>query len=224
MGRSGIEPRRLPTQARSRERVDKILDAAAQLLTEEGYNAVKTNHIAKRAQVSIGSIYQFFPNRYAIFHALAVRYLDRVSVILHKHLGVNAPDKPWREMLGEVIDVLSEMWRTEPAFHAVWTAIQNTAELRAAEEYYADRFVNDALVAFLRRVLPYVDDGERETLGAIVFEVSQRLLDHSMRHGAEQDRRSVEELKVMLFSYLQTHVDAQEGGRAHSPEEHEAHD
>ncbi|MEK7794319.1 MAG: helix-turn-helix domain-containing protein [Candidatus Hydrogenedentota bacterium] len=60
-----IEPRRLPTQDRGRERVDRILDAAARLLVEQGYEAVKTNHIAKRAGVSVGSIYQFFPNRVA---------------------------------------------------------------------------------------------------------------------------------------------------------------
>ena len=210
MAQSGIEPRRLPMQARSRERVDRILDAAAQLLIEEGYDAVKTNHIARLAGVSIGSIYQFFPNRYAIFHALAVRYMDRISDILASHLGPAAPDRPWQTVFEEVIDILAEMWRTERAFLAVWSAIQNTAELRAADEHYSNIFVNDILVSYLAGVLPDAHPAELKTIARIIFEVSQRLLDHSMQCGEGQDERVIDELKLLLGSYIRARVDQME--------------
>lgn len=201
-GQGPLQLRRFPTQTRSRERIDRILDAAAQLLIEKGYSAVKTNHIARRADVSVGSIYQFFPNRYAIFHALALRYLDRISEILSNHLGTDAPDRPWDELIDEVIDILAEMWRSEPAFLAVWLAIQNTAELREADEYYANIFVNDILLNFLRRLLPNVPDVRRQTVGRVMFEVSQRLLDLSMQLGPKQDLSVIEELKRMLRYYM----------------------
>ena len=85
----GIQPRRQPVQARSRERVEKILDAAVQLLIEDGYDAVKTNAIARRAEVSIGSVYQFFPNRFAIFNALAERYREKIALSLESHLTIS---------------------------------------------------------------------------------------------------------------------------------------
>ncbi len=206
MSEIGIEPRRQPVQARSRERVDRILDAAAQLLTEEGYDAVKTNHIARRAGVSIGSIYQFFPNKYAIFHSLALRYMDRIAEILSIHLVSRTDDRPWESVVEDVIDTLAEMWRTERAFLAVWMAIQNTAELREADEHYHGIFVNENLATFLRTVLPSASDERRKDIARIVFEVTQRLLDHSMRNAPEQDSDTIRELKLLLRSYLASHV------------------
>ena len=212
--KTDFEPRRLPVQARSRERVDRILDAAAQLLTERGYDAVKTNHIAKSAGVSIGSIYQFFPNRYAIFHARVTRYLDRIADILSAHMGPEALDLPYNEVLENVIDIMAEIWRSEDAFHAVWLAIQNTAELRQADEYYANMFVNETLYNFLSRVLPDIEEDRRRVIARIVFETSQVLLDHSVRKRNSQDTLIIEELKVILTSYVGTHVKRAERAKA----------
>ncbi len=203
---AGIEPRRLPSQARSRERVDRILDAAAQLLIEEGYDAVKTNHVARMAGVSIGSIYQFFPNRYAIFHALAVRYMDRISDVLLSHLGAGAPERPWEEVIDEVIDILAGIWRSEPAFLAVWMAIQNTAELRESDAHYNKIFVDDILVNYMARILPGLEPERRAAVGRIVFETSQRLLDHSMSGRGGQNAMVISELKLLLNSYLRRHM------------------
>lgn len=205
---NSIEPRRLPVQARSRERVDRILDAAAQLLADEGYSAVKTNHIAKRAGVSIGSVYQFFPNRLAIFHALAARYQDRIAEMLDDYMGPNATERPWEQTIEEVVDMYGEMWRGEWSFFAVWIAIQNTAELREADEVYVKNLVHNNLVPFLRGIMPGAKDGELEVVARTMFEVSNILLDSSMRKGAKQDMGLVQELKVVLRSYLQHHIDA----------------
>ena len=67
--------RKLPKQARSQQRVDTILDTAAQLFEEVGYESATTNEIALRAGVPIGSLYQFFTNKDAILNALVERYV-----------------------------------------------------------------------------------------------------------------------------------------------------
>jgi AcrR family transcriptional regulator len=66
-------PRKIPRQARSLATVEVILDAAALLLVDEGYEQATTNRIAERAGVSIGSLYQYFPNREAVVAAVAHR-------------------------------------------------------------------------------------------------------------------------------------------------------
>jgi AcrR family transcriptional regulator len=71
--------RRQPKQQRSKQRVEAILDAAATLFDEHGYDAVTTHQIAARAGTAIGSLYQFFPDKAAIFHAMELRHLDRVK-------------------------------------------------------------------------------------------------------------------------------------------------
>ena len=58
-----VPPRKRPTQVRARRTVDLILEAAAQILARHGEEGMTTNHIAERAGFSIGTLYQYFPNR-----------------------------------------------------------------------------------------------------------------------------------------------------------------
>ncbi|WOK17158.1 helix-turn-helix domain-containing protein [Rhodopseudomonas sp. BAL398] len=72
-------PRKIPRQARSRATVEVILDATALLLVDEGFEQTTTNRIAERAGVSIGSLYQYFPNREAVVGAVAQRVEAGIS-------------------------------------------------------------------------------------------------------------------------------------------------
>ena len=72
-----IDPRRKPRQVRAELTRDRILTAAAHVFAEHGYAAGTTNRIAERARVSIGSLYQYFPNKDAILAELLVRHVDR---------------------------------------------------------------------------------------------------------------------------------------------------
>lgn len=74
-----LEPRRKPRQVRAELTRDRILTAAAHIFAEHGYAAGTTNRIAERARVSIGSLYQYFPNKDAILGELLVRHVDRGS-------------------------------------------------------------------------------------------------------------------------------------------------
>jgi AcrR family transcriptional regulator len=72
-----LQPRRQPRQVRAELTRARILDAAAHIFAELGYAAGTTNRIAERARVSIGSLYQYFPNKDAILAGLLVRHVDR---------------------------------------------------------------------------------------------------------------------------------------------------
>jgi AcrR family transcriptional regulator len=65
--------RRQPQQKRSQERVERILDAAVFVFDEVGFEAATMNAIASRCNTAIGSLYQFFPDKLAIFNALELR-------------------------------------------------------------------------------------------------------------------------------------------------------
>jgi AcrR family transcriptional regulator len=73
------EPRKHPRQRRSAETVARILDAAARIFDERGYRATTTNHVAEAAGVSIGSLYQYFPNKDALLVALAEHHIDAIA-------------------------------------------------------------------------------------------------------------------------------------------------
>ncbi|MEV5533605.1 TetR/AcrR family transcriptional regulator [Streptomyces prunicolor] len=72
-----LQPRRKPRQVRAELTRERILTAAAHVFAEHGYAAGTTNRIAERARVSIGSLYQYFPNKDAVLAELLVRHIDR---------------------------------------------------------------------------------------------------------------------------------------------------
>ncbi|MDZ4371384.1 MAG: TetR/AcrR family transcriptional regulator [Phenylobacterium sp.] len=73
-----LEPRKIPRQSRSKVTVQAILDACSENLGARGYHGLTTQGIAARAGVSVGTLYQYFPNRDAVCGALVVRAMERL--------------------------------------------------------------------------------------------------------------------------------------------------
>jgi len=76
--KSQFRPSKLPTQARARATFESMLDAAARLLSTRGYEALTTNHVAQVAGVSIGSLYEYFPNKETLVAELIRRTLREI--------------------------------------------------------------------------------------------------------------------------------------------------
>ena len=88
--------RRAPRQERSRFTVEAVLEAVARVLQRDGVDAVTTNRIAEAAGVSIGSVYQYFPDKRSIFTALHQRHVEQVSLVIERtvveHGGTSLED------------------------------------------------------------------------------------------------------------------------------------
>ncbi|TVS14821.1 MAG: TetR/AcrR family transcriptional regulator [Gammaproteobacteria bacterium] len=111
-------PRKQPRQQRSRATWDAILDAAAQLFGELGYAATTTNKVAERAGVSIGSLYQYFPDKDALLLALAERHLSEATAVLVEAFTALQRDRPDLEgTLTRLIDAVVALHRRDPAMH-----------------------------------------------------------------------------------------------------------
>lgn len=110
----GTEPRKQPRQARSHALVEAILDAATRIVVRDGREAANTNAIAREAGVSIGSLYQYFPNRDAVLAALLHRHGHRIFARV-AHDGA-APTSLEQAVAGIVADVFAAH-RIDPALH-----------------------------------------------------------------------------------------------------------
>ncbi len=99
--------RREPKQKRGRERVAKILLAAAEVFAEVGYTTATIQQIADRANTAVGSIYQFFPDKLAIFHALEAEHMQQIEAVKVKLIGKDLR-RPLVETIGEMVDVHAE--------------------------------------------------------------------------------------------------------------------
>src|SRR3954447_18768060 len=87
--------RRVPQQARSRALMQRVLDAAEELLATEGVEALTTTRIAAEANVAVGSLYQYFPDKRTIVDALAARYLDEFEGLMDE-MAERAAGERWQ--------------------------------------------------------------------------------------------------------------------------------
>lgn len=110
--RTALKPRKQPRQARSRQTLSAILAAAAQVFDRLGYAGGTTDAIAERAGVSVGSVYQYFPNKDAILVALMERHVQEgtalISGLVHELRGQSLPmDALLHRFVGAMIDLHS---------------------------------------------------------------------------------------------------------------------
>lgn len=114
-----LTPRKAPKQARSEATVEAVVEAAAQVFERHGYAAGTTNRIAERAGVSIGSLYQYFPNKDAILVALVRRHVAEGAALLAPQLERLRAGEPWDEVLLDVVAAMVELHAAAPRLHRV---------------------------------------------------------------------------------------------------------
>ncbi len=118
--KGGLSPRKRPAQARARETVNIILEAAAQVFGELGYAASTTNHIARRAGVSIGSLYQYFPNKDAILFSLMERHIDEgYELIVRAMAEIEKAGLVNRGVIRTMVETMVALHRKAPELHRV---------------------------------------------------------------------------------------------------------
>lgn len=118
---------REPQQRRAKLTVDSILEAVVRILKREGIEGVNTNRIAEVAGVSIGSIYQYFPDKRAIFAALHRRHVEEIDRLVESTL-VRYAACPLEELMRALIRALVEAHTAEPElFHMISTEVPDRA-------------------------------------------------------------------------------------------------
>lgn len=125
--------RRAPTQKRSRERVDNILKVACDLISTHGSDAMKMGELAEKAGVSIGSLYQYFPDKASVIHALADRYNGESLHCIEEALGGVATADELVAAFDQLIDTYYELFLAEPVICDIWTGTQADKTLRDME-------------------------------------------------------------------------------------------
>jgi AcrR family transcriptional regulator len=86
--RYSLRPRKRPVQARSETTVAALFEARIQVLLAVGYRKFTTTRVAERAGVSVGTLYQYFPNRQALITAVIERYLAELTATIERHCAV----------------------------------------------------------------------------------------------------------------------------------------
>src|SRR5215471_506239 len=127
-------------QARGFRRIEHLLDVAAQIFAEVGFEAATTNAIAARAGVSPGSLYQFFPNKDAIAEALTDRFARRLRET-QAVFGPEIESLPLDELIDHVIDPLVAFHVNHPGFQAMFSGSIVSPRLAAATQTFLEAVI-----------------------------------------------------------------------------------
>ncbi|WP_203885422.1 TetR family transcriptional regulator [Planotetraspora kaengkrachanensis] len=206
--------RRRPAQRRSQERVERMLDECARLLDEGGYDALTTKEVARRAEVPIGTFYQFFSDKQGLVKALALRNLDAFLDSVATRLAAAAPSG-WTDVVDLGIDEFVRMKRTVPGFGVVdfgeVQASPGGPGLPGTQRMLDAALENNVIVADRLRSLttdvlglPRGEETARAFLVAV--EAADAVLKLAFRAHPDGDPDLIAECKRLVRRYLADHL------------------
>lgn len=195
---------RAPVQERARRRRESFLDATERLLARSGLDAITTNAVAAEAGASIGTLYEYFPDRAALLSALLERYGERLHARIDEALTSAGDD--WQSACDTVVDAFARFWMDEPGYRPLWlatlSASSDTAALLASTgERWGDAFTT-RVAKVIARFAPALRPAERRLTARIVVHLVSSLLFVAMQGPASRRRATIDETKLALRAYL----------------------
>ncbi|GII88441.1 TetR family transcriptional regulator [Sphaerisporangium siamense] len=211
--------RRKPAQRRSARRVERMLDACAELLDEAGYDALSTTRIAARADVAIGSVYQFFPDKRAITQALTQRNVEMfISRVGRRFMEDEYPD--WWHAVDAIIDEYVDMHRTVPGFRSL--RFGDAVDLNLLDSASENNTViAGRLRGLLLQEFGMADSEELDLSLTVAVEAGGAVLALAFRRDPRGHAPLIEEAKRLIREYLSSQLraqrDALSGTRGEAP-------
>ena len=193
-------PRKLPKQERSQATVEAILTATTRILTEEGYDQFTTNRVAELAGVSIGSLYQYFPNKEALIFALAEHHANEMAQIAQHHLeGLED---------SSIMDALQQIIKAVLAAHGVNSKLYRVLHEQVPRSEVMRQSDDAKMETMLRSFLAQrIDQLQPKNLDLTVFLIGRTI--KALIYGAMIDRPELlitgeleQEITSMLSLYL----------------------
>ncbi|MBD2021219.1 TetR/AcrR family transcriptional regulator [Leptolyngbya sp. FACHB-36] len=198
--------RRQPKQQRGKERVEKILDAAAAVFDEVGYDATTTHLIAAKAGTAIGSLYQFFPDKAAIFKAMELRHAERVKAMWAQ---VDIPaivQLPLRQMIQAIASAVAELFE-QPVSRVVFVQFYLAREIfQSIDESMTQEAIN-FMASVLKQRNPALTEAQYSLLAEVCVHSSNAVMLAALRSLEEERRQGLtQQIEELLVSYLEPHV------------------
>jgi AcrR family transcriptional regulator len=183
-----------------------MLDACAELVDEVGYEGLTTTLLAERAEVAIGSVYQFFPDKRAIVQALAMRNMDAYLQALSARFA-NETFAHWWDGVDAAIDSFITMHRTVPGFRTLHFGDVVDLHLLDAERDN-NAVIAERLAELLVDQFQLMDRVRLQFALQIAVEAADALIKLAFRRDPAGDVAVIDEAKGMIREYLHRHVNA----------------
>lgn len=204
----GPTRRRLPTQARSRERVERILDAAAQLVVAEGVEGLTTRSIAEAAELPVASLYQYFADKEAVLLALCERDMAEMDDQVAADLAdlATAGEVTMAGLVETSMRAFVKVYHRRPAFMQIWMRGRTNTAVYDYGRHHNKR-ITDNLLAYAAD-LGLVDQGdysdaELTAIGELAVELGDRAFQLAFERDPHGDEFLIDEAIDLVAGYLQ---------------------
>ncbi|MBO0791619.1 MAG: TetR family transcriptional regulator [Ktedonobacteraceae bacterium] len=192
-------------RARGLQRIASILDAAETVFAKVGYDEATTHQIADAAEISPGSLYQFFSSKEAIAQALVARYSEELKLVYNTIFSLEAAALPFSEWLNQIVDALIAFHLAHPAFHILFDAPPSLEVAGLTQQLPKELQTRFELGLQVR--VPHLSATQRRlsaTMSVQLFRAVPRLV---LQAEEAEQRLLVRELKTVLQRYLELYLD-----------------
>lgn len=193
-------PRRVPRQERGERRVAEVLEAAAAVIAEVGYEAATMTAVAERAGASIGAVYQYFPNKDAIVVALRDQYGDEMRG-LWSQVVAEAASLSIRELIEGMLREITVFIESHPAYFALLDApvpkLKNQAARSRLRAGFAEAF---------RRKQPSLSEDEALRIARVAVEITKAMNAVYAESKPKERAAVVAEFTLALVGYLEARL------------------
>jgi AcrR family transcriptional regulator len=189
--------RLVPTQQRSRERYEKILECAAEMIAEKGSEAFRMSDIVERSGVPFGSLYQYFPDKTAIIGTLAERYNAGGRACVRQELAIVHKAADLRPALCRIVDGYYRMFMREPVMRDIWQATQADRTLQKLDDDDVE-FLAGLLLDAFKRVEPRRDAATLVAVARLIMTLIAAAVRHAITLKPKEADRMIVLFKRML--------------------------
>ncbi len=197
---SGQQVRIEPTQQRSTARLSGLLDAAAVVVDEVGFDRITTAMVAERAGASIGTVYRYYPDRVAVLQALRERAVLRFRQRVVEQLRSSGPEN-WWDAVDCAVTAFVDLYRSEPGFRIVHFADRERTPINGSEELESGYFARQ-LAGVLAEEFGLHGGPELIFRLEVTVEMADSILSRAFHSDPNGDERFIAECRRVMRDYL----------------------
>jgi AcrR family transcriptional regulator len=191
------QPRRIPRQQRGRDRFEKILSVATELIERNGSDALKMSEIVEKADLSFGALYQYFQDKSSIIRTLAERFNEQGRRCVEEELAKATSAEALQQALCNIVDQYYDFFRREPVMRDIWHATQADKLLQQVDAEDME-FHSQRLFEVLAKLRPERRQAELLAIARLTMQLLAAAVRYSISVGEDEGRVAIALYKKML--------------------------
>ena len=195
-------PRTQPVQKRAQERRNQILGVTADLLEEVGQDDLTTILVAKRAGVSVGTLYHYFPNKYAIMYALAEQWVGEMDIALQELEAEDIEALSLKKFIERSSERMLLVYTNQQGLLPLVQAMYGVPELKELDLIHDELIIN-SMARMFKRMDIASKNAELARLGRSYMEISHALLLVVVHQSKADGSKTLAELKYLSLCLLE---------------------